>query len=150
MQGWQYGKGPIYLRPIFRLTKLAFLRASATMKKIYCNGLFQCSSGLEEGLRLMACTNVFNLRTNWSEPQHRDRTANDHKWHLTVTEQGANVSLLLLDLSAAFDKVNHSLLLSRLENSFGWRDRGNCSAVVSFLSVGPISVYRNEWYKNVG
>ena len=32
---------------------------------------------------------------------------------------GDNVPLLLLDLSAAFYKVNHSLLLSRLENSFG-------------------------------
>ena len=26
-QGWQYGKGLIYLRQIFRLTELAFLRA---------------------------------------------------------------------------------------------------------------------------
>ena len=27
MQGWYYGKGLIYYRPIFQLTKLAFLRA---------------------------------------------------------------------------------------------------------------------------
>ena len=29
MEGWQYGKGLTYYRPIFRLTKLAFLRARA-------------------------------------------------------------------------------------------------------------------------
>ena len=29
MQGWHYDKGLIYYRPIFRLTKLAFLRARA-------------------------------------------------------------------------------------------------------------------------
>ena len=33
MQGWQYGKGLTYLRPIFRLTKLAFLGARATLKE---------------------------------------------------------------------------------------------------------------------
>ena len=33
MRGWQYGKGLIYLRPMFRLTKLAFLTARATLKK---------------------------------------------------------------------------------------------------------------------
>ena len=33
MQGWQYGKELFYLRPIFWLTKLAFLRARATLKE---------------------------------------------------------------------------------------------------------------------
>ena len=31
MQGWHYGKGLIYYRPIFQLTKLAFLRARTRM-----------------------------------------------------------------------------------------------------------------------
>ena len=34
MQDWQYGEGLIYLRPICRRTKLVFLRARATLKKI--------------------------------------------------------------------------------------------------------------------
>jgi len=33
MQGWQYGKGLIYYGPIFRLTKLAFLRARTIPRK---------------------------------------------------------------------------------------------------------------------
>ena len=32
--GWQYGKGLIYLRPLFRLTKLAFHRVRATLKRL--------------------------------------------------------------------------------------------------------------------
>ena len=62
-----------------------------------------------------------------------ERLQSAHKAHhstetalLTITNDillslngGDNVPLLLLDLSAAFYKVNHSLLLSRLENSFG-------------------------------
>ena len=38
MQGLQYGKGLFYLRPIFQLTKLAFLRARG--KKYIVNKFF--------------------------------------------------------------------------------------------------------------
>ena len=39
MQGWYYGKGLTYYRPIFRLTKLAFLRARVNLypEKIFRN-----------------------------------------------------------------------------------------------------------------
>ena len=33
MQDWYYGKGLIYYRSIFRLTKLTFLRAGAKERK---------------------------------------------------------------------------------------------------------------------
>ena len=48
MQGWHYGKGLIYYRPIFQLTKLAFLMARA--------GLF------EGGLRYPRVSANFELR----------------------------------------------------------------------------------------
>ena len=33
MQGWHYGKGLIYYRPIFQLTNLAFLGARAILRE---------------------------------------------------------------------------------------------------------------------
>ena len=77
--------------------KISLPQGQSFDEKEYCDGLFQSSSGLEERLRLIVCTNVF-LRTRWSEPQYRDRTANDHKWHLTVTERGGQCAPIVIGL----------------------------------------------------
>ena len=78
--------------------KMSVPQGQSYDEKEYCDGLFQSSSGLFERLWLMVCTNVFNLRTRWSEPQYRDRTANDHKWHLTVTERGGQCAPIVIGL----------------------------------------------------
>ena len=68
----------------------------------------------------MACTNVFNLCTKAPPYRVRDRTANDHKWHLTVTGQGGQCVPIVTELVSGinFDTVNHSSPLWHLENSF--------------------------------
>ena len=47
---------------------------------------------------------------------HHHRVQNDI---LRSIDDGGRVMLLLLDMSAAFDTVDHNILLSRLSTSFG-------------------------------
>ena len=61
---------------------------------------------------------------------------------LLSLDRGNNVYLMFLDLLAAFHMVNHSLLLDFASGELVWY-HGDCSAVVSFLSVSPIAVCRN-------
>ena len=63
---------------------------------------------------------TYEFRGTLNSGTHRDtrallRIAN---YILLSLDRGDNVFLLLLDLSAALDSVNHSLPLSRLDNSF--------------------------------
>ena len=51
---------------------------------------------------------------------------------------------IILDLSAAFDTIDHQLLLNRLHQRFGFRDLALFSKMACFVSSGPqtISPYK--------
>ena len=94
---------------------------------------FRPVSHLRFLLKLMEKSVFVHLNNYLTVNGLHERFQSAHKAHhsietalLTITndillslDSRDNVFLLLLDLSAAFDTVNHSLLLSRLKNSFG-------------------------------
>ena len=109
-------------RPVFQLEKSVFAQLNNYLTVKGLHNRFQSAHKAHHSTEtgLLTITNDISLSLD-----RRDK-----------------VFLLLLDLSAAFDTVNHSLLLSRASEELVWH-HGNCSAVVSFLSVWPISVCRN-------
>lgn len=60
-----------------------------------------------------------------------------------MTTQKSYVALVLLDMSAAFDTVDHSLLLFRLENHFGIKNDA-LQLIKSYLENRTFSVIINE------
>ena len=51
--------------------------------------------------------------------QQWNRTCQSYNDILKAVDDNSSVILLLLDLSAAFDTVDHTILVSRLVNRFG-------------------------------
>lgn len=85
----------------------------------------------------MVLTKSFSLVLNLATAQRqRDRVFNDL---LLTVDSGYSVVLVLLDLTAAFDTVNHNILLSRLEHVVGLKGTV-LSWFKSYLSERSFSV----------
>ena len=87
----------------------------------------------------------FNLNQSAYRPYHSTETALiltlDHILH--SADQGSSSVLVSLDLNAAFDTIDHNILLSRLENSFGIHGlalswfQSYLSGRSQFVHIGP-------------
>ena len=117
--------------------KVALL--SSILKKLYADfeqfSHFRPVSNLKFLSKLIEKTVFLQLNSYLGENDLHERRQSAYKiFHstgtalLTVTndillslDKGENVFLVLLDLSAAFDTINHSFLLVRLQKSFGIR-----------------------------
>ena len=67
-----------------------------------------------------------------------------HNDLILAMDRGEVTSLILLDLSAAFDTVDHSILLTRLQNWFGRLDGLSLDWFSSYLSSRSQAVSIND------
>ena len=79
---------------------------------------------LDQLFRHLDHINLWHTFQSAYRPKHCTETASLRVLNdlLTTSDSGSISILTLLDLSAAFDTVDHSILLTRLESTFGIRD----------------------------
>jgi len=123
MDAWSY-------RPISNLTVVSKLleRIVARQLKSYLQS-FDLLPSLQSGFR----------------PGHSTETAVLHVMSdlLEAVDSGDVAALVLLDLSAAFDTVDHGILCRWLQVTFGLD--GPVTGLVPFLSSWPVTV-RPTWH----
>ena len=70
MQGWHYGKRLIFYRPIFRLTKLAFLRARAllTLKYLLTSSKIEGADDFLSGTDINAHDVIWSQLSDLADP----------------------------------------------------------------------------------
>lgn len=147
MQGWQYGKELVYLRPIFWLTKLAFLRARATLKENVVtappkiNQLFAVFPALHSAL-FQICTSS----DLWH--QHKDPQERISLFHSRVEWTSAHSSKVFfwrLGLRALVDPNNIPVSSNIYQIRYGNFQKQSCTTITkaNFAMVN----YAQEQYE---
>jgi hypothetical protein len=101
--------------------------------------LKQLTSHIEDFQLLLPIQSAY--RVNYSTETALLAIQNDL---LSAADAGMGSALLLLDLSAAFDTVDHQILLKRLASTLGVTGSVSVSRLVSVLSIGADTISQSS------
>ena len=116
------------------------------MVKIWPSRILNISVRFAHGARVMFCNVMSTVqRRNSTDCQIllKPTLLKIHNDLILAMDRGEVTSLILLDLSAAFDTVDHSILLTRLQNWFGL-DGFSLNWFTSYLSSRSQAVSIND------